>query len=47
MGDVSNAMQDYQQAIAADSEYSLAYFNAANLYFNMRYMRGGLMDVMW
>jgi len=36
MKDPANAMSDFQQAIAADPKYSLAYFNAANLYFNMR-----------
>uniref|UniRef100_UPI00398E5DDC uncharacterized protein ttc6 isoform X3 n=1 Tax=Pristiophorus japonicus TaxID=55135 RepID=UPI00398E5DDC len=32
-GDLPNAMKDYQKAIALDPSYSLAYFNAANLYF--------------
>ena len=36
MNDPANAMKDFQQAIEADPTYSLAYFNAANLYFNMR-----------
>ena len=36
MKDPANAMKDFQQAIEADPTYSLAYFNAANLYFNMR-----------
>ena len=36
MKDPANAMNDFQQAIEADPTYSLAYFNAANLYFNMR-----------
>ncbi|XP_063677695.1 uncharacterized protein LOC134813749 isoform X3 [Bolinopsis microptera] len=36
MNDSANAMNDFQQAIEADPTYSLAYFNAANLYFNMR-----------
>lgn len=33
MGDKSTAMQDYQKAISVNPDYSLAYFNAANLYF--------------
>ncbi|XP_059812571.1 uncharacterized protein ttc6 [Hypanus sabinus] len=32
MGDLSNAMSDYKRAIALNPSYSLAYFNAANLY---------------
>ncbi|XP_051871501.1 uncharacterized protein ttc6 [Pristis pectinata] len=32
MGDLPNAMSDYQRAIALNPSYSLAYFNAANLY---------------
>ncbi|XP_067848274.1 uncharacterized protein ttc6 [Heptranchias perlo] len=35
-GDLSNAMRDYQKAVALDPSYSLAYFNAANLYFYNR-----------
>ena len=38
MKDSSNAMKDFKQAIEADPTYSLAHFNAANLYFNMRYI---------
>ncbi|KAJ6655651.1 hypothetical protein lerEdw1_004887 [Lerista edwardsae] len=33
MGYVGCAMKDYQQAIALDPGYALAYFNAANVYF--------------
>lgn len=33
MGYLNCAMQDYQQAIAKDPKYALAYFNAANVYF--------------
>ncbi|XP_043930180.1 tetratricopeptide repeat protein 6 [Protopterus annectens] len=33
MGDLHNAMKDYQAAIRIDPSYSLAYFNAANIYF--------------
>ena len=36
MGDRVNAMRDYQEAIKLDATYSLAYFNAANVYFHMR-----------
>ncbi|XP_067895393.1 uncharacterized protein ttc6 isoform X2 [Heterodontus francisci] len=35
-GDLPNAMRDYQKAVALDPTYSLAYFNAANLYFYNR-----------
>uniref|UniRef100_A0A8D0FWP3 Tetratricopeptide repeat protein n=1 Tax=Strix occidentalis caurina TaxID=311401 RepID=A0A8D0FWP3_STROC len=30
------AMKDYQQAISVDTNYALAYFNAANIYFHNR-----------
>ncbi|KAE8587373.1 hypothetical protein XENTR_v10021951 [Xenopus tropicalis] len=36
MGKLPNAMRDYQAAITADQDYSLAYFNAANLYLHNR-----------
>ena len=36
MGDTVNAMRDYQAAIQLDRCYSLAYYNAANLYFKQR-----------
>ena len=36
MGDIVNAMRDYQSAIKKDPSYSLAYYNAANLYFGHR-----------
>uniref|UniRef100_A0A8C5QLP0 Tetratricopeptide repeat domain 6 n=1 Tax=Leptobrachium leishanense TaxID=445787 RepID=A0A8C5QLP0_9ANUR len=36
MGKLPNAMKDYQAAITADPTYSLAYFNAANLYLHNR-----------
>ena len=42
MNDSANAMNDFQQAIEADPTYSLAYFNAANLYFNMRLFQKAL-----
>ncbi|XP_069772876.1 uncharacterized protein ttc6 isoform X2 [Narcine bancroftii] len=32
MGDLTNAMRDYQRATVLDPSYALAYFNAANLY---------------
>ena len=36
MKDNVNAMTDYQHAIQLDDTYSLAYFNAANIYFHSR-----------
>ncbi|XP_053235987.1 tetratricopeptide repeat protein 6 isoform X1 [Podarcis raffonei] len=36
MGYLNCAMKDYQQAISIDPSYALAYFNAANIYFNNR-----------
>ncbi|KAM4013379.1 tetratricopeptide repeat protein 6 isoform 2-T2 [Anomaloglossus baeobatrachus] len=36
MGKLPNAMRDYQSAIAANPKYSLAYFNAANLFLHNR-----------
>ncbi len=33
MGDKASAMKNYQTAISLNPEYSLAYFNAANLFF--------------
>nr|XP_033809328.1 tetratricopeptide repeat protein 6 isoform X2 [Geotrypetes seraphini] len=36
MGHLSNAMKDYQAAIMLNPGYPLAYFNAANMYFNNR-----------
>ncbi|KAM4663541.1 tetratricopeptide repeat protein 6 [Discoglossus pictus] len=36
MGKLPNAMKDFQAAITANPKYSLAYFNAANLYFHNR-----------
>ncbi|XP_044127196.1 tetratricopeptide repeat protein 6 [Bufo gargarizans] len=36
MGKLPNAMRDYQSAITANPKYSLAYFNAANLYLHNR-----------
>ena len=36
MRDYPNAMQNYQAAIKQDPNYSLAYFNGANLYFRNR-----------
>ena len=36
MGDTVNAMRDYQAAICLEPDYSLAYYNAANLYFKQR-----------
>ena len=36
MGDKQNAMRDYQEAVKLDETYSLAYFNAGNVYFHTR-----------
>ncbi|XP_055464683.1 tetratricopeptide repeat protein 6 [Psammomys obesus] len=36
MGHRHNAMEDYQAAISLDPTYSLAYFNAGNIYFHHR-----------
>uniref|UniRef100_A0A8C2LFU4 Tetratricopeptide repeat domain 6 n=1 Tax=Cricetulus griseus TaxID=10029 RepID=A0A8C2LFU4_CRIGR len=36
MGRKQNAMTDYDAAISLDPEYSLAYFNAGNIYFHHR-----------
>ncbi|CAG5115741.1 unnamed protein product, partial [Candidula unifasciata] len=42
MGDISMAMQDYQRAIKLDPTYSLAYFNAGNVYFYHRHFKQAL-----
>ncbi|XP_071127902.1 uncharacterized protein [Mytilus edulis] len=39
MQDPVNAMRDYQQALKLDKSYSLAYFNAANVYFHTRHFK--------
>ncbi|KAI4060668.1 tetratricopeptide repeat domain 6 [Homo sapiens] len=36
MGHKQNAMKDYQDAITLNPKYSLAYFNAGNIYFHHR-----------
>ncbi|XP_007936761.2 tetratricopeptide repeat protein 6 [Orycteropus afer afer] len=36
MGQQQNAMKDYQAAISLNPKYSLAYFNAGNIYFHHR-----------
>nr|XP_039324878.1 tetratricopeptide repeat protein 6 [Saimiri boliviensis boliviensis] len=36
MGHKQNAMKDYQEAISLNPKYSLAYFNAGNIYFHHR-----------
>lgn len=36
MGQQQNAMKDYQAAISLNPTYSLAYFNAGNIYFHHR-----------
>ncbi|XP_061164225.1 uncharacterized protein LOC133173256 [Saccostrea echinata] len=42
MKDRVNAMKDYQSAIRMDPTYSLAYFNAANVYFHTRHFKQAL-----
>jgi len=42
MGDIVNAMRDYQAAIKKDPSYSLAYYNAANLYLGHRQFQQAL-----
>ncbi|XP_028413242.1 uncharacterized protein LOC114536089 isoform X2 [Dendronephthya gigantea] len=42
MGDTVNAMRDYQAAIRLEPCYSLAYYNAANLYFKQRQFQQAL-----
>ena len=37
MNDRVNAMRDYQEALRLDPRYSLAYFNAGNVYFQTRH----------
>lgn len=39
MNDRVNAMRDYRLAIEMDPKYSLAYFNAGNVYFHTRHFR--------
>ena len=45
MGDRVNAMQDYQAAIEQDATYSLAYFNAGNVYFHTRHFNQ--VNILW
>lgn len=42
MGDRVNAMRDYQAAVKLDPSYSLAYYNAANMYFHSRLFKQAL-----
>ncbi|XP_046576439.1 LOW QUALITY PROTEIN: uncharacterized protein LOC124284394 [Haliotis rubra] len=42
MDDRVNAMKDYQEAIKLEPTYSLAYFNAANIYFHTRHFKQAL-----
>ncbi|XP_059155839.1 uncharacterized protein LOC131940934 [Physella acuta] len=42
MGDSVLAMQDYQRAIKLDPTFSLAYFNAGNVYFHTRHFKQAL-----
>ena len=39
MKDATGAMYDFQTAIEYDPSYSLAYFNAANIFFKNRQYR--------
>ena len=39
MKDATGAMHDFQNAIKLNSSYSLAYFNAANIYFKNKQFR--------
>lgn len=36
MGQQQNAMKDYQAAVSLNPTYSLAYFNAGNIYLHHR-----------
>ena len=39
MGDVVNAMRDYQSAVAMEPDYFLAHFNIGNVLFQQRHFR--------
>ena len=39
MGDVVNAMRDYQQAVAMEPDYFLAHFNIGNVLFQQRHFK--------
>lgn len=50
MKDALGAMHDFQAAIKNNPAYSLAYFNAANIYFKnrqYRQVRRELLDCLW
>ena len=39
MGDLVNAMRDYQRAVSLQSDYSLAHFNIGNVLFQQRHFK--------
>lgn len=39
MGDIVNAMRDYQRAVALEPDYSLAHFNIGNVLFQQRHFK--------
>ena len=39
MGDLVNAMRDYQKAVSVQSDYSLAHFNIGNVLFQQRHFK--------
>ncbi len=39
MGDVVNAMNDYQEAVIIEPSYSLAHFNIGNILFQQRHFK--------
>ena len=49
MKDPVNAMRDYKQALKIDNTYSLAYFNAANVYFHTRHFKqvSTMVEIVW
>ena len=49
MKDPVNAMRDYKQALKIDNTYSLAYFNAANVYFHTRHFKqvSKMVEIVW
>ena len=39
MGDIVSAMNDYQEAVKVDPQYTLAHFNVGNILFQQRHFR--------
>ena len=39
LGDIVNAMRDYQKAVALEPTYSLAHFNIGNIQFQQRHFK--------